>query len=235
MTVTRTEMARTTSTSNSKTLSVPVTAACGVGEQLSIKINTPTSNAITTVTVTDSQSNTYVTQVFQNTTKSSRVVSIATSVLTHALTTSDTLTVTTDVFVSIWQVLGHTFGLIGVIDGSATETSDSGAGTSGTPTNTASAAARENHQCVEAVFANTNTTHTLAVTTAGFTEDTEITPVGTGSTQVHMHVVYGEVSASGTRAVAGTYTTAAAWGGGIVAFAADAPVTITFTKTVTVG
>jgi hypothetical protein len=203
---------------------VPVTNAVAAGDLAVLVVDCPAGGgANTTFTVTDTKGNTWTQRalVVQTTTGGNGQVAIMGSILTTALTTSDTLTVTVNNFGAIiWCWIGMHFTGITSFDVAATNVGAS----SSTLSSGTTAAGAQDVEMVLGAFGYTGTGVSLtSLTPSGFTSQ----PIqSTTGTIRNLGVVWGFTNAPGTRSVGAHMSDASshAWCGAVGAWRANVTV-----------
>jgi hypothetical protein len=213
--VTVTEKGRTNSIVSATSQDCAFTGSIAAGRTVVVFIDAPTGSTNTSVAVTDTKGNTYVTQeaLFHN----AYAPAVAIATLTAGVTASDHLTATLAVGSAAWVITVLDLGVVGAVDVSGNFPNDGA--THATPSVTSSAAAAANGQIVLAAFANTNTTHTFSAPLGYTLNPAGVNQANTGSNARQLWVEWQEYTggAGGVRTASGSYATAANYAAVMVA------------------
>lgn len=208
MAVTADILRYTHDTTNVTSVTVPVLVAVAAGARLVVAIDAPVTGSVTSFTITDSKANTYTVRSTQNAASINYQLALADSVLTTALATTDTVTITVaGASPAKWCV-----NAISVDNLSGYDTQATASGSSTTPNSGPTAVAAQDTELVVGVVGYPDAGSAVTFTPDGGLSALAKVTSSPASAPRSMVLCYGYVSAAGTRTFSGTLSASNPWG-----------------------
>lgn len=204
----------TRDTGNTTTVTANVLVAVPAGAKFVVVANAPVTGSITAWSISDSKGNTYSpARVTQNGTSLNYQMAMFDSVVSTALTTSDTVTISvTGASPAKWDVYGLYSNDAGAFDSSGTSVGSASA------VSVATASGAQSSQLAVVAVAFTDTGATTTITPdAGFTAGTKLT-ASPSSAPRSLQVFWQYANSAGAKSFAGTLSSSQGWGATIVTY-----------------